>query len=91
MEVERLGKVMVGDGAYARELQQRAIQEEMTVMVTKTIEKNEKHDEIISFSGPRDTRMTRLYQRRILRVNVNKAVAEGESVMMIFSRSDHEI
>lgn len=86
MEVERLGKVRVGDGVYARELQQRAIQEGMTVKIIKTIGKNEKYDEIISFSRPKDPWLTRFDQRRRLKTNVNNAVAEGESVMMIFSR-----
>lgn len=86
MEVERLGKVRVGDGAYARELQQRAIQEGMTVMVEKTIEGNVRYHEIFNLSGPRDNWPTLFNQGSILETKVNMAVAEGELVIMTFSR-----
>jgi hypothetical protein len=91
MKGERLGAVRVGDGTYARELQQRAIQEGMTVMVEKTIEGNIRYHKIINLSNPRDTGMTRFYQRWKLKGEVERAVIAGETVIMSLYRFNYEI
>ena len=93
MGVERLGRIRVGDGAYARALLQEAIKEGISVMTIKatTTRSGVEVNEIISLSGPTDTWMTRLYQRGRIEVNVNNARAKGEPVIMSFNRFNDEI
>jgi hypothetical protein len=79
VKVERLGRVRVYDGAYAVELEERAVERGMTVLTSKTVIKEwYSYDEGIGLSGPHDTWIRRRWAKGRLRNNIDEIVQEEE-------------